>query len=78
MPPEKRTQGLHMSAEIFEFRPRTATAKQNEPETTAPHNSSLPYSFDIYQSHANGMVAIDACVPAHVAAAMLEMLRTSN
>jgi hypothetical protein len=62
-------------ATILEFKPRTATKPAQAPDAPSIHNPALPYSFDIYQSLPNGHVAIDACIPAAVAAAMLEMLR---
>jgi hypothetical protein len=63
-------------ATILEFKPRTpaASRKQAEPEWPT-HEPAKPYSFDIYQAHTNGMVSVDACIPAAVAAAMLDMLR---
>jgi len=65
-----------MSATILEFRPKTVVTP-TEAECDAPpfHNPALPFSFEIYQSLPNGNVSIDACVPAKVAAAMVDMLR---
>jgi len=62
-------------ATILEFKPRTATTPAQAPAAPSIHNPALPYSFEIYQSLPNGNVAIDACVPAKVAAAMVEMLQ---
>jgi hypothetical protein len=61
-------------ATILEFRPRAAIATA-KPEAPPRADPALPYSFEIYQALPNGNVAVDACVPATVAAAMLDMLR---
>lgn len=37
---------------------------------------AVPWSFDILQPEANGMVLIDACVPLEIAAELFEMLQT--
>ena len=39
-----------------------------------PCHGQLPYSFDMTQTDPNGMVLIDACVPAEMATAFLQML----
>lgn len=44
-------------------------------EAILDHSKGVkPYSFDIYQHNAEGMVLIDACVPAYIATLMLTEL----
>ncbi len=43
-------------------------------ESNAPKPDRLPYSFEMAQSVVDGMVLIDACVPAAMATAFLNML----
>lgn len=47
----------------------TPATSQPEPDTTRQ-----PYSFDMTQIDQRGMVLIDACVPAPMATAFLQML----
>jgi hypothetical protein len=49
-----------------------------ENEILPNHPEKLPYSFDIIQTEQSGFVLIDACVPFHVAHALLEMLQAAH
>jgi hypothetical protein len=50
----------------------TVAAFEFEPEDSI--DSRLPFSFDIIQHEAKGMVFLEACVPAAMAVTFLQML----
>jgi hypothetical protein len=60
-----------MTSQVIQLRPEAATT----PDTSAA-NQRAPFSFDISQADARGMVLIDACVPLSLAVEFMNLLTT--
>jgi hypothetical protein len=64
---------------VVPFQPKDSILTTTAPiDIDEPNESWLPFSFDIIQTEARGMVLIDACVPAGMATAFLQMLIASQ